>query len=348
MRTHRMIALTVLAASAGTALAQHGQRGYTGDPGLDPRVAAHMQPPVQVKWECEVRRGGGPTDTVTLWPNGVVPCEFDASLTNNGLTRQAMDIWMFRQGASPDVTFVRRDPNNPAHANYLLIKGVSGNVSSSNVGVQGGGQEVEQGAQVNNYVMAHEFCHALGFWHEHTRPDRDGYIDVWYSRVFPPQYQYNFDIVPGSQWAPGTRSLPYDFDSVMHYAATSFMDPSCDGGFATCISTLTCTPLVANILNISYQCTMGQQDHLSTSDVQEMINVYGTRPWALHFIGLAFPPPFPQVGTSTFPYQSLMQGADGDVWIVGNLSYNVPAGTTFSAPAVWNKHGAGPALIYGQ
>lgn len=35
------------------------------------------------------------------------------------------------------------------------------------------------------FVIAHEIAHTLGFFHEHARNDRDGYISIDYSNVNP-------------------------------------------------------------------------------------------------------------------------------------------------------------------
>lgn len=340
-----LLALASLVVCAGSAHAQ-----YRGDPGLDPRVAQLLDIPVRMPWQC-----GSPSAAIygdraapTLWPGGVVPFEIEGTVANPTLSLNAMDVWMFRTGASPNVTFVRRDPADPAHNNYILIRGVAGSVSSSYVGqcagcggAPGSGQIVQQGEQVNTYVMAHEYGHALGFWHEHTRPDRDSYVDVWFSRVAP-EHEHNFNIVSGTDWPAGSLNSGYDFDSVMHYSACTFS--TCGGGCA-CISVLTCTPLDVWAGYDQWQCSMGQQDHLSTNDVYDMINVYGQRSRPLYYVG---PSAFP-FGTLTFPYASMIQipGA-GDVRIQGNLRTTVPAGTRFTSPATWSKHGSGPVVITGQ
>ncbi|XP_011705002.1 PREDICTED: high choriolytic enzyme 1-like, partial [Wasmannia auropunctata] len=54
---------------------------------------------------------------------------------------------------------------------------------SSPIGRQGGEQLVNfqtpNCLNVNRTGIAtHEFMHTLGFWHEHSREDRDGYVDI--------------------------------------------------------------------------------------------------------------------------------------------------------------------------
>ena len=50
----------------------------------------------------------------------------------------------------------------------------------SYVGKSGEGrQDVSIGKNCDKFgIVVHELGHVVGFWHEHTRPDRDDYIDI--------------------------------------------------------------------------------------------------------------------------------------------------------------------------
>ncbi|XP_022071529.2 meprin A subunit beta-like [Acanthochromis polyacanthus] len=65
-------------------------------------------------------------------------------------------------------------------------------------------------------IVEHEFLHALGFWHEHSRVDRDDYIDIIWGHIEPGK-KHNFVVRETS-----ALGVPYDYDSVMHYSNTSF------------------------------------------------------------------------------------------------------------------------------
>ncbi|XP_023710985.1 zinc metalloproteinase nas-4-like [Cryptotermes secundus] len=67
-------------------------------------------------------------------------------------------------------------------------------------------------------TIQHELLHALGFWHEHTRPDRDAFISILWNNIVPGR-EFNFRA--RSHYEPH-EWLPYDYNSVMHYRAVAF------------------------------------------------------------------------------------------------------------------------------
>uniref|UniRef100_A0A1I7WN68 Metalloendopeptidase n=1 Tax=Heterorhabditis bacteriophora TaxID=37862 RepID=A0A1I7WN68_HETBA len=94
-----------------------------------------------------------------------------------------------------------------------------------------------------DYIIWHEVMHAIGFEHEHQRPDRDSFIHVKYSHVEPGQLG-NFEKISSSEVDyPDT----YDYKSIMHYDSFAFgkIDPK------TRMRLATMTPLKKGL------CTMG-------------------------------------------------------------------------------------------
>uniref|UniRef100_A0A3B4CC29 Metalloendopeptidase n=1 Tax=Pygocentrus nattereri TaxID=42514 RepID=A0A3B4CC29_PYGNA len=84
--------------------------------------------------------------------------------------------------------------------------------------LQGGVQVVSlsRNGCVYHGIAQHELNHALGFYQEHTRSDRDYYVRINWANISP-TLQYNFN-------KENTNNLntPYDYSSVMHYGKTAF------------------------------------------------------------------------------------------------------------------------------
>jgi hypothetical protein len=104
-------------------------------------------------------------------------------------------------------------------------------------------------------IVAHEFIHALGFWHEQSRPDRDEFITVNYQNI-PDDKKHNFNKYTTNQ--VDLLHIKYDYGSVMHYGPTSFSS----NGQATIV------PKESGV-------TIGQRKGLSAIDAQELREYYG-------------------------------------------------------------------------
>nr|XP_039265645.1 zinc metalloproteinase nas-14-like [Styela clava] len=103
-------------------------------------------------------------------------------------------------------------------------------------------------------VIIHEIMHALGFWHEQSRPDRNDHVKVNIEKVQPGAVS-NFDIVPEID----SLGSPYDIQSVMHYFSTIFLKEG-ETGF-------TITDLNGNELNT-------QQAGFAASDITQINALY--------------------------------------------------------------------------
>jgi len=195
------------------------------------------------------------------WTNKIVPYLVD---TNNAYTQAHRDTMLLamrtieeksRVGGRDCIKFVPRT----SQANYIRI--VNGSGCSSFVGMraQPGAQDVSLHHRSGSTcitvgIVMHELFHALGAWHEQSRPDRNNYVRINSQNVNPPSL-HNFNMYSVSE--VDYLGQTYDYGSIMHYGPNSF---SMNGQ-------PTITPLQAGV-------TIGQRAALSPIDIRELQLMY--------------------------------------------------------------------------
>ncbi|XP_058527985.1 meprin A subunit alpha [Ochotona princeps] len=101
---------------------------------------------------------------------------------------------------------------------YIIFQQFSG--CWSYVGDLHGGQNISIGQGCDyKAIIEHEILHALGFYHEQSRSDRDDYVNIWWDEIIP-GYEHNFNTYDDDYITD--LNTPYDYESVMHYAPLSF------------------------------------------------------------------------------------------------------------------------------
>ncbi|KAK1733670.1 zinc-dependent metalloprotease (family M12A) [Skeletonema marinoi] len=104
--------------------------------------------------------------------------------------------------------------------------------------------------------IIHETLHSLGFWHEHSRPDRDDYIDYRPENLLSSTYENNFQ----KSFRINSLGSPYDFNSIMHYGKNAFSKQPQNSAYNT---------LVPKIYLLPGE-VMGQRAGLSEHDVNQL------------------------------------------------------------------------------
>uniref|UniRef100_A0A8C1K5K0 Metalloendopeptidase n=1 Tax=Cyprinus carpio TaxID=7962 RepID=A0A8C1K5K0_CYPCA len=126
----------------------------------------------------------------------------------------------------------------------------------SYLGRIGGKQVVSFNRQgcVYHGIIQHELNHALGFYHEHTRSDRDKYVKINWEYV-PTDKASNFQIQNTNN-----QNTTYDYGSIMHYGKTAF---------TTQAGKNTITPIPDATVAI------GQRQDMSNLDILRINKLYG-------------------------------------------------------------------------
>ncbi|CAJ1059681.1 meprin A subunit beta-like isoform X1 [Xyrichtys novacula] len=140
--------------------------------------------------------------------------------------------------------------------NYISVYKGSG--CSSSVGNQHmGRQRLSIGKNCDRLgTVEHEFLHALGFWHEQSRADRDDYVQIMWDRIEPGK-EHNFKTRDDT--VSSALGVPYDYGSVMHYSKSSF-------NIASDPSIITKIPKFMNVI--------GQRMGFSASDLTKLNRLY--------------------------------------------------------------------------
>ena len=91
---------------------------------------------------------------------------------------------------------------------------------STSIGRDGGNQKIGLRDDASSGNLIHEFCHALGMFHEHTRQDRDNYITVDFDHISEESNViYQYEIYTNNGYS-GYDHESFDFSSIMLYPST--------------------------------------------------------------------------------------------------------------------------------
>uniref|UniRef100_A0A667Y5H6 Metalloendopeptidase n=1 Tax=Myripristis murdjan TaxID=586833 RepID=A0A667Y5H6_9TELE len=139
---------------------------------------------------------------------------------------------------------------------YILV--IKDDGCWSYVGNQhGGNQSLSIGQWCDHIaIVEHEFLHALGFWHEQSRYDRDDHVTIVWENIEEGK-EHNF--LKHTSSSTTTLGTPYDYLSVMHYDKDAFSN----GNGSTIITN-----------QPEYQDIIGQRQDMSANDILKLRMLY--------------------------------------------------------------------------
>nr|BAC16237.1 myosinase-I [Heterololigo bleekeri] len=150
------------------------------------------------------------------------------------------------------LTFVNKTEDEEIY--IYVAKGVG---CRSNIGYKGRNQGVKLGVGCRvKGIIIHEVLHSLGFYHEHSRPDRDEFVKIMFDNIKEKDKNNFLKLMPPEI---NTQGLPYDYNSIMHYEESSF---AIDRFKPTIV------PLKKNV-------NIGQRIGMSQLDIVQLQRFYG-------------------------------------------------------------------------
>jgi len=152
----------------------------------------------------------GIASVAKLWPNRTVYYTINAGLADQARVTNAIAHWQ----SQTNVVFVQRTNQS----NYIEF--VTGTGCSSYVGMIGGRQEIRLSPLCSTGNAIHEIGHAIGFFHEQSRADRNNFIIVNTNNITPgTEVNFATYVQTGE---PGFEIGTLDFNSIMMYDSYAF------------------------------------------------------------------------------------------------------------------------------
>lgn len=149
-----------------------------------------------------------------LWPTNIIPYTITGDVANPQPILDAMDYFN-------DNTSVRFVPAEEGDTDLLVFVGIEDHCAS-HLGRTGGPQPILISPKCGKTEVMHELMHALGFVHEHSRQDRDRYVDILWDNIQEP-FLFQFNKMP-DQMVHTYSGAVFEFDpeSIMLYPDTAF------------------------------------------------------------------------------------------------------------------------------
>ncbi|CAJ0609139.1 unnamed protein product [Cylicocyclus nassatus] len=148
-----------------------------------------------------------------LWPNGRIP--YTISSQYSSYSRSLIAASMQEYSTHTCIQWVPKTNND---VNYVYIFPDRGCYSM--VGKIGGKQSLSLGSGcIQKGIIIHELMHAVGFFHEQSRTDRDDYITILWNNIQPGMQGQFEKYGQGTIQSLGTT---YDYSSIMHYGGKAF------------------------------------------------------------------------------------------------------------------------------
>ena len=193
-----------------------------------------------------------------LWPNGIVYYSIGDDVPRNVETtiHSAIQHW----GNKTCLRFIKASLTQTDYVHFTVND--SRGCFTDWVGRKGGKQIINLSLSCNLMgAVVHEIGHTVGFWHEHSRPDRDLYVKILYENT---EHYMNYQKRKYSE--VDSLGVGYDYGSIMHYATVIRLD-----------SDLPKTVIeVTNSREYEKQGSpaIGQQNELSAMDVLQANRLY--------------------------------------------------------------------------